>query len=119
MGAWTGLTSPEIGARWPAELAAHRAGHLVRPPDGEDTTELLERVHAALTRLGRASGRPLLVVTHAGVIRSLEREAGATPPAATPNLGGRWFEWLEPGQLKPGEPIVPVDPTLTTAPPSR
>jgi probable phosphoglycerate mutase len=119
VGLWTGLTIPEIEARWPDELAAHRAGRLQRQPEGEDTTTLLKRATNALARIAvDHAGDVPLVVTHGGVIRSLERATGADPPAATPNLGGRWFVWTGEG-FEPGDLVALVDPTLKTAPPSR
>lgn len=119
VGAWTGLTVGEIEERWPDELAAQRAGRLTRPPDGEDTPSLLRRTTDTLARLAveLADEVPLLVA-HGGVIRSLERSLAVEPPASTPNLGGRWF--ISDGSgLQAGDAVAPVDPTLTTAPPTR
>ena len=41
----------------------------------------------------------MLVVTHAGVIRTLERHLGADD-GLLPNLGGRWFDWHD------GDPVL-------------
>ncbi len=119
VGLWTGLTVEEIEAKWPEDLAAHRSGRLVRQPEGEDTETLLRRTTDGLSRLAvELTGEVPLLVTHGGVIRSLERALGVEPPPSTPNLAGRWFVWNGAG-LDPGEPVVPVDPTLSTAPPTR
>lgn len=119
VGLWTGLTVDEIEQKWPTELATHRAGRLVRQPEGEDTATLLERVTHALGRLAvELTGETPLVVTHGGVIRAMERSVGAEPPPATPNLGGRWFRWT--GEtFEAGDPVTTVDPSLTTAPQTR
>ena len=119
VGHWTGLTVQEIETRWPEEMAAQRAGRLARQPGGEDTTTLLKRCMDALARLAvELAGEVPLVVTHGGVIRSLERALDVEPPPSTPNLAGRWFMWNGTG-LEPGDPVVPVDPDLSTAPPTR
>jgi probable phosphoglycerate mutase len=83
-GEWTGLTRDEIERDWPGYLAEHR-----RPPRFEDDATLLARVLPALADLGaRHAGGRVLVVTHGGVVRTVERHHGTkAPPLA--NLGGR------------------------------
>jgi probable phosphoglycerate mutase len=83
-GEWTGLTREEIEAGWPGWLADHR-----RPPGFEADDALLHRVVPALTELigGRAGAR-VLVVTHGGVVRTVERHLGVEAPPV-PNLGAR------------------------------
>lgn len=89
LGAWTGLTKREIKARWPERLRERPR----RPVDGEIAPDLLARVHAALAAIARAHGAgTVLVVTHAGVIRELERTHGIEP-APIPHLEGRWLEF--------------------------
>jgi hypothetical protein len=58
-----------------------------------------------------------LVATHGGVIRTLERHLGLEPPPRTANLSGRWFSVVD-GRLVAGDPAIPLDPDLVTAPPS-
>lgn len=119
VGLWTGLTVEEIEQRWPDELSAHRSGRLERQPDGEDGATLLKRATNALARLAvELAGETPLIVTHGGVIRTLERALGVEPPPATPNLGGRWFRWTGEA-FAPEDPVMPVDPSLTTAPQTR
>jgi broad specificity phosphatase PhoE len=119
VGQWTGLTVAEIEERWPEEFAALRAGALDRQPGGEDTPSLLRRVTDGLARLAvELTGETPLVVTHGGVIRTLERFLDAEPPPATPNLAGRWFRWTGDG-FEAGDPVTTVDPSLTTAPQTR
>jgi probable phosphoglycerate mutase len=86
-GEWTGLTRDEIERGWPGYLATHR-----RPAGFERDEEVLRRVLEAVRDLHAAyPGGQLLVVSHGGVLRALERHAGATD-RAFPNLGGRVFE---------------------------
>lgn len=87
-GAWTGLTKHQIEDRWPE----HRPR---RPVDGETPEAVRDRVLAALGAILRASGGGLiLVVTHTGVIRAVERLAGVESPPV-PHLQGRWFRLSE------------------------
>ena len=83
-GEWTGLTRDDIERDWPGYLADHR-----RPPGFEDDATLLARVLPALVDLAaRHEHGRVLVVTHGGVVRTVERHLGTTgPPLA--NLGGR------------------------------
>ena len=120
VGAWSGLTYDEIDAGWPGLLALYRSGRFTRPPGGEDSEGLVARSAAALGEVAeRLRGELVLVVTHGGVIRSLERSLGAEPmPGGLPNLAGRWFSWAD-GALHPHEQVVPVDPDMVTAPPAR
>jgi broad specificity phosphatase PhoE len=107
LGAWSGLETSEIEARWGPDLERFRSGELERPPGGESRRSLLERVLAALDDIGATSlaeGSRPLVVTHGGVIRTLEAvladgPAGPRTPtqvapdgAVRSNLGGRWLE---------------------------
>ncbi|MEZ7196215.1 histidine phosphatase family protein [Pseudodesulfovibrio karagichevae] len=71
MGAWDGLSFNEIRARFPEEYAARgqRLGNY-RAPDGESFADVAERAMAALAELA-AGPQPVLVTTHAGVIRSV------------------------------------------------
>ncbi len=86
-GAWTGLTRAEIETGWPHYLGQHK-----RPAGFEHDDEVLARVLSALRDLERTHpGGDVLVVTHGGVLRALERYCGATD-RAFPNLGGRFFD---------------------------
>jgi len=83
VGAWTGLTSDEIEAGWPGALAS--GAH----PDGWESDEAVAaRALAALHRIAAEHpGTRVLVVTHGGLIRSLERMLGIESPYLA-NLGG-------------------------------
>lgn len=80
VGAWSGLTRPEIEARWPDQIAAFDAGRLDRPPGGEGRDAFEARVATAAGAVAgivrRRSSRRALVVTHGGVVRALARMQG-------------------------------------------
>jgi len=134
VGHWSGLTKPEIEKRWPGQQAEWFGGRLPTTPGGEGRAHFDRRVMKALLAgadcglLSEAGcpavadpGAALLVITHGGVIRSLERAVGAAPiPIA--NLTGRWFEIVggADGPARPGagEPITLVGADHRTASPS-
>lgn len=120
VGEWEGLTIEEIEAGWPGQMAAYRERRIPSPPGGEDNDTLVARTTGTLVRLARARpGEHVLVVAHGGVIRALERALGHPSLAAgVPNLGGRWFHWVD-GRLGAGKVLVPLDPDMVTAPPSQ
>jgi broad specificity phosphatase PhoE len=109
-GEWTGLTRPEIEERFPGWLAAHRS-----PPAFEDDDALLHRVLPALASLVTSVAGVALVVTHGGVIRTLERHLHA-PSEPVPNLGGRWFHAAADGGVALGDRDVLIDPDAVTVP---
>jgi broad specificity phosphatase PhoE len=105
-GPWTGLTRREIEERDPGALRDGR-----RPPGFEPDETLAARALAALVEFAGAvpAGGVGLVVTHAGVIRAVERTLGGEPDAV-PNLGGRRL-LVESGALALGEPVLLLDAT--------
>ena len=105
-GEWTGLTRREIEERDPGALGEGR-----RPPGFEPDTELSARAVAALTDFAAslADGVTALVVTHGGVIRTLERALGGERELV-PNLGGRRV-LVDGGGLVLGEPLLLLDAT--------
>jgi broad specificity phosphatase PhoE len=111
VGAWSGLTRDEIEERWPGYLAARRS-----PPDFEGDDDLLARTRAGLAAAVDVSGPgDVLVVTHGGVIRTIERSLGAIPERL-PNLGGRWLLAATPTGLSLGERVVLLEPDEVTVP---
>lgn len=71
-GAWEDKTPAEVAAADGERLAAFRADpHTATPPGGEPYRELVSRVRAALARITRDVAAHLVVVTHAGVMRTL------------------------------------------------
>jgi broad specificity phosphatase PhoE len=110
IGAWAGCTTAEILERWPGQLEAWRDGRLRAPPGGESQDQLEARVLRGVSRLagdesgGADAASTLLVVTHGGVIRTVERHLGVEP-VTTVNFGGRWIE-PDRGELRAGETVV-------------
>jgi probable phosphoglycerate mutase len=111
--AWEGRTRPEIEAEWPGYLAEGR-----RPPGYETDDSVLARALAAITAIAERQTGDILVVSHFGVIRSLERRL-AGPEGFTdvsvPNLGGRWLHH-EAGRLRLGAPELLLDEARATRP---
>ena len=107
IGDWSGLTTTDIEQRWPGMLDAWRDGQLDRTPGGEDEAHFADRTTGALRdalRQARDHGGPCLVVSHGGVMRTLDRHTGAEVHPV-PNLGGRWFT-QGPDGVCPGEAIT-------------
>lgn len=86
-GDWTGLTRREIDERYPGWVDAQRS-----PPGFEGDEAVLERVLRVIVALldDPPDAGTTVVVTHGGVIRTVERHLGARA-APVPNLGGRWL----------------------------
>jgi len=78
VGAWGGLTRPEIAERWPDVLPRFDAGDVhARPEGGETRAELAARVRGALDDLAaRHPGATLAVVCHGGVLAAATGEYG-------------------------------------------
>lgn len=85
-GEYQGLTRNEIDERYPGNLDAG-----IWPPGWESDADVLLRVEDALerVRLEIFSGE-VLIISHGGVIYSLEGNHGA-PHDRIANLGARWF----------------------------
>lgn len=83
VGLWQGLTSEQIERDYPGALAAGDY-----PPGWESDESLIERVLAASHRIAaRVTSGDVLVVSHAGVIYTLERYFGCAFKRIR-NLGG-------------------------------
>lgn len=117
VGDWSGRTTEEIDIIWPGAIAAWRSGRLDRPPGGEHEPAFRARVVRAVERLAAEPDGLLLVISHGGVIRALERHLGGDPES-TRNLSGRWFELAADNRLRAGGqvdlPIV-ADETINAA----
>ncbi|WP_419786658.1 histidine phosphatase family protein [Pseudodesulfovibrio sp.] len=71
MGSWDGLSFARIKEQFPHAYAERgRCFASFRPPSGESFADVADRAMAALGRMAEGR-RPVLAVTHAGVIRSI------------------------------------------------
>ena len=120
VGAFSGKTTPELRVQFP-ECFDPDTGRTRSIPGSEDDEVLVSRAAAALRSI--AAKFPvdrLLVVSHGGLIGAVERHLGLVRGASIPNLGGRWLEVDdEDGTIVGGEPFVPIEPELVTAPPTE
>lgn len=81
-GEWTGKTRDEIEAGWPGFLAGGE-----RPAGFETDDVLHERALAAIGDVAVRAEEPVVVISHGGLIRVVERALGSEPHSV-PNLGG-------------------------------
>ncbi len=87
VGEFSGLTRDEIDERYP-EFRTRG----IHPPGWEPEHELVARVTVAIhTIAATVTGGVVLVVTHGGIIYTIERLFGL-PHERIPNLGGRWLQ---------------------------
>jgi broad specificity phosphatase PhoE len=109
-GGWEGRTRAEIEAGWPGFLESGK-----RPEGYEPDASVLERALAALAAIASAHDGDVLVVTHGGVVRTVERHLGGEADGLIPNLGGRWLrhDGTTPAL---GERVVLVHPDQVTRP---
>ena len=74
VGDWSGLTHPEIEARWPGLIEAWGSGRLASTPGGEHRAAFDRRVQNGIrTVVSAAPPGIAVVVSHGGVIRSISR----------------------------------------------
>ncbi len=100
---FSGLTRIQIEEQFPGFLDDGR-----RPPGWEQDDALLARVLAGINRLAGVVGdRTAVVVTHGGVIYSLEAHLGCEPGRVT-NMSGRWVQVAN-GRLVVGERVHPLE----------
>jgi broad specificity phosphatase PhoE len=105
-GPWQGLTRAEIEARWPGYIAAHR-----RPDGAEDPEHVATRALEAFRHIAAATpGGEVLMVTHAGLIRTV-RLALRADEIRFSNLGGCWFHVHANGEVTAGGVVQLVEPT--------
>jgi len=104
-GPWEGLTVAEIEHGWPGYLADNR-----RPDGAEQPDEVTARGLAALCEIAAHHvGGEVLVITHAGLIRTLRRALDGSDLRFN-NLGGCWFHVHPTGRVVAGDPVVLVHP---------
>ena len=109
-GEWEGRTRAEIDEGWPGYLESGR-----RPDGYEPDESVLERVLAASSAIAEAHDGDVLVITHGGVVRVIERHLDRDADGLIPNLGGRWL--LHEGTAPVlGDRVVLLDPDQVTTP---
>ena len=113
-GEWSGLTRSEIDEQFPGYL-----NNGTRPPGYELDDPMLARILRAVDRvIDRFSAidgpATILVVTHGGVIYTLESHLGA-PFQRKPNLGARWVV-VHDGALRLDTSIALIDAESATVP---
>jgi broad specificity phosphatase PhoE len=93
VGEWSGLTRPEIEQRWPGQLDEWREGRLTQIPGGESREHFIGRIVDAVSAIARRyAGQEVLVISHGGVIGTLQGLTGTDEPGPRiTNLAGRWF----------------------------
>ena len=107
-GPWQGLTVGEIEQGWPGYLAARR-----RPDGAEEPTAVAERALAAFRAIAAESpGGEILIVSHAGLIRTVSHALGE-PDIRFPNLGGRWFVVHHDGRVAAGDDVQLIEPGVS------
>jgi len=119
VGDWTGLTRAEIEDRWPGELAAWSEGRSESTMGGESRAHLTARARSTLVRVAAQAspGDRVLLVSHGGLIRNLDRALGLLPHGIG-NLMGRWYQVDDAGSLAAGGLVSLADPGDRTASPT-
>jgi len=120
VGGFSGLTIDEVEAKFPDEIAVWRTRDPdIAPPGGESRREMLARVVPALHKVAAAhDGQRVLIVTHGGVIGSLERSIEAEAGPAH-HVSGRWFEIDEDAVTALGERVSLIGDRHAGAPEAR
>ncbi len=110
-GEWQGRTHTEIEAGWPGYLAEGR-----RPEGFEPDDVLHDRALAAIHEIA-AAPEPVIVVSHGGLIRVVERALGSEPHSV-PNLGGLELRRVPEGlELVRRTVLIDAAAVTVTAPP--
>lgn len=121
-GPLSGRTREEIHVAFPGLLRDDPAGFVPGPdgqpawPEGwESDDDLWERVEIALLAIGRlVPDGDVVVVTHGGVIYTVERRLDGADRGRLANLGATWLS-VEADRLRLGERILLVDRDHTQA----
>jgi broad specificity phosphatase PhoE len=109
-GPWQGLTRAEIAEGWPGFLESGE-----RPDGYEADPSVIARVMASLDAIADAHDGDVLVITHGGIVKVLERHLGDGTDDLVPNLGGRWVAYDGQG-FRLGESAVLIDESQVTRP---
>ena len=106
-GEWEGLTRTEIEAGWPGFLDGGR-----RPERFETDDVLHDRALAAVYEIAATAHEPVVVVSHGGLIRVVEKALGSEPHSV-PNLGGLDICRVD-GRIELTDRIVLIDARAVT-----
>jgi broad specificity phosphatase PhoE len=110
-GEFSGLTRPEIAARFPGYLDDGR-----RPPGWEPDEALVARALRVLHLIAaEVPGGDVLVITHGGLVYALEQHLGEEFVRLA-NAEGRWLEVGPGAGLRLGERVLLSAPEDTTVP---
>lgn len=109
-GDWEGRTRSEIDEGWPGFLDSGR-----RPDGYEPDPSVLARALAALSAIATSHDGDVLVITHGGVVRTVERHLGGDADGLIPNLGGRWLDH-DGETMRLGARVVLLDESQVTRP---
>lgn len=123
VGEWSGLTRPEIEARWPGGLDAWFEGRLPATPGGESREGFAGRLLDAVRRVALTHpGGTVLCVTHGGAVGAIQRVLNEGQPGPRiANLSGRWVhvDWEGEGfTIKLGDLVHLLPPAQETESPS-
>ena len=111
-GEWTGKTRTEIEAGWPGFLDSGR-----RPAGFETDDVLHERALAAVHDIAATAHQPVVIVSHGGLIRVVEK-ALDSEPHSVPNLGGLDIRRVPDGLELTGRTVlIDAATVLVTSPP--
>ena len=111
-GEWTGKTRTEIEAGWPGFLDSGR-----RPAGFETDDVLHERALAAVHDIAATAHQPVVIVSHGGLIRVVEK-AMDSEPHSVPNLGGLDIRRVPDGLELTGRTVlIDAATVLVTSPP--
>ncbi len=111
-GEWTGKTRTEIEAGWPGFLDSGR-----RPAGFETDDVLHQRAVAAVNDIAATAHLPVVIVSHGGLIRVVERALGSEPHSVA-NLGGLDIRRVPDGLELTGRTIlIDAAAVLVTSPP--
>ncbi len=111
VGEWSGLTTAEIEARWPGEIATWRRTGETVVPGVERHVDIEKRASEALQDwidVALDSSCTVLVVAHGGVLRAIDSHFGLETDLIA-NLSGRWFGADQHGRAEPLAPVQLLD----------
>lgn len=110
MGKWAGKSAIEVEQTWPGLLVAWEDGAVGGPPGGETDEEVAARGLRSLLKHADSNDVVTVVITHGGVLRSINRSLTRRQPPV-PHLGGYWLVLESEARFSMGDQIILGDPT--------